>query len=285
MDSLCIQKSIVSVTAPGSHLEPGDDHLGRQLARECNNFMASIVKAHPLRFGFFASLPLPDIEGSLREIDYAINVLGADGIGLMSNSHGIYPGDSTFEAIFQRLDTLGAKVFIHPNHCRYAHVAGSFQKIPELLPVVPSSILEYFFDTGRALTSLLHSGTAAAHPNVTFIIAHCGAILPLVLEKITGFATKCLNMRGLPTSEDVRADLNRHFFFDTAGFMCPDQLPAILKLVTPDRLLFGTDLPFLPFAVAKDLSQELDDSIQTHCGQQWLSDVYCLNAEKLLRRE
>lgn len=285
MNSLGIQKSIVSVTAPGSHLEPGDDLLGRQLARECNNFMAGVVAAHPLRFGFFASLPLPDIEGSLQEIDYAMTVLHADGIGLMSNSHGIYPGDPKLEPIFRKLDTLGAKVFIHPNHCRYAHVGGSFQKIPELLPVVPSSVLEYFFDTGRALTSLLHSGRAAAHPNITFIIAHCGAVLPLVLERITGFATRCLNMRGLPTSADARGVLKRQFFFDTAGFMCPDQLPAILKLVTPDRLLFGTDLPFLSSAVAEDLSQELNDSIQIHCGQQWLSEIYCSNAEKLLRRE
>jgi predicted TIM-barrel fold metal-dependent hydrolase len=281
MDHLGIQKSILSVTAPGSHLDPADDALGTRLASHCNDFMASVAQSHPTRFGFFASLPLPDVDSALVEIDRSMTLPGAHGVGLMSNNHGIYLGDAKFDPVFRRLDALKAKVFLHPNYCRHAYVHGEFQRVPEHLPAVPSSILEYFFDTARTVTNLLHTGTVERYSNITFIVPHCGAVLPAVLERITSFATRSLGMSGIPTSQKVRELLRTRFFFDTAGFVCPEQVAAILALTSPDRLLYGTDLPFLPVKVAEEQSQDLDEYIRKHCGIEWLSRIYQSSAEGL----
>jgi predicted TIM-barrel fold metal-dependent hydrolase len=112
MDKYGIQNAILSVSTPGVNL--GDDVEAREKAREVNEFTAEVVRKHPRRFGFFATLCLPDVRGSLDEIAYAFDKLDADGVVLLANSRGIYLGDRSFDPLFDELNRRKAIVFVHP---------------------------------------------------------------------------------------------------------------------------------------------------------------------------
>ncbi|MEU9399781.1 amidohydrolase family protein [Streptomyces sp. NPDC048242] len=112
MDAQGIATGVMSVTSPGVHL--GDDADARDLARAVNEYGAEVVKDNPDRFGHFASIPLPDIDAAVAEAVYALDVLGADGVVLMSNAHGKYLGDADFEPLWAELDRRSANVFVHP---------------------------------------------------------------------------------------------------------------------------------------------------------------------------
>src|ERR1019366_1430625 len=136
--------------------------------RKSNDYGAQLVKDYPGRFGLFAALPLPDQDGSLREIEYAFDVLKADGIALMTDYGDKWPGDPAFVPVFDELNRRKAIVFVHPtapNCCT------------SLIPGTTGSWLEYLFDTARAITSFLVNGTFARFPDIRFIFCHSGGTM------------------------------------------------------------------------------------------------------------
>ena len=278
MDALGIQKSILSVTAPGVHLDPNDDVLARKLAREANLFMAEVAKDNPERFGFFATLPLPSCDAAIEEAEFALRELKADGIGLLTNNHGTYLGDPKFDQVFEKLNDMSAKIFLHPTPCRYQPCEGCHGAVMEPMSSLPGSILEYMFDTTRAVTNLLISGTISRNPDLSFIVPHCGAVIPATLARSTEFAAKALKRPNALRLEEARKLLRTRFYFDLAGWVCSEQLPAILRLTTPDRLVYGSDLPFTPVDVANELIEELSDNLASMCGDKEALAVYRDNA-------
>ena len=113
MDQRNIKKSILTVSSPGTHLVAGNHKLADELSRECNRYAADLKKRMPDRFGYFASLPIPEVETCLREIKLASEE-GCDGFIMMTNGHGIYPGDSSLDPIFDELNRRQATLFFHP---------------------------------------------------------------------------------------------------------------------------------------------------------------------------
>src|SRR3984957_9629201 len=112
LDEARIDVAVPSISTPGVHF--GDDAAARRLARQVNEYLANIKRDRPDRFGGFAVLPLPDVEGSLEQIEYALDVLELDGVSVFTNADGSYLGDSRFDPIFTELQRRGAVVFIHP---------------------------------------------------------------------------------------------------------------------------------------------------------------------------
>jgi 6-methylsalicylate decarboxylase len=140
MDDARIDVAVTSISTPGVHV--GDDTRARHLARRCNELAATMVQKRPDRFGGFAALPLPDVDGALGELAFALDVLKLDGVVLFSNSNGVYLGDKRFEPVFEELERRGAVVFIHPTASPdpVAHQLG-----------LPDSLIDFTADTTRAV--------------------------------------------------------------------------------------------------------------------------------------
>src|SRR5262252_3988375 len=102
MDKAGVRSAVASMTSPGIWWNNGEE--GRSWARDCNEFGAQMARDFPGRFGMFAAIPLPDIEGSVREISYALDTLKLDGIGLLTSYAGKPLGDPSFAPVFDELN-------------------------------------------------------------------------------------------------------------------------------------------------------------------------------------
>ena len=233
MDRHGIATAVTSISAPG--LWFGDDEESVRLARLCNEYAAGIRRDHPGRFGVFASLPLPDVDASLAEIEYALNTLEADGIGLLTSYGDRYPGDPAFAPVFDELDRRGAVVYFHPTNAPCS----------QCLPEIPAATLDFPFDTTRAVVSLLYSGTFARCRNIRFVFSHAGGTVPFLAERIARLGARPGFKEKVPNG--VLPELER-LYYDTALSANWLAFRSLLELVTPDKVLFGSDYPFAPEA-------------------------------------
>ncbi|KAJ5697350.1 hypothetical protein N7488_011034 [Penicillium malachiteum] len=283
MKSLNIEKSILSMSSPGTNLTPGNDTEARTLTRSVNEDMSKICADHKEHFLFFASLPLPDVEGSLIEIDYALDHLGAMGFQILTNSHGVYPGDKKFTRVFDKLSERNAIVFFHPTSCHIQNAqTGSVQRITPN-PEIPSPVMEFMFDTSRSLTSLISSGTVTRCPGITFLICHCGATFPPLIARVAEFS-KFLSVNGEAISEqEIKELLQTRFYIDLAGVPFPDKIHGMLRVVDSSRLLYGSDYPYTPLAVADDLNCRLEAGLVRDFGSETAQRILWENGEALLR--
>lgn len=287
MDRAHISKSILSITSPGTYLAPGDKSLCRKITRETNTELADISATHPRRFSFFASLPLPDAEGSIDEIDYALDHLGAKGFAILTNVNGIYLGEPVLEDVFKKLNERSATVMIHPTTCQLCHSTSpeagqeirSHEAVP--LPQYPRPMLEFFFDTARAVVHLILSKTVERYPNITFIVPHCGSVLPPIVERFTSYSTRVYGNNSI-SSDQVRHLFKTRFYFDLAGFPFPDQVHGMLRFTDTSRLLYGTDFPFLPADAVVESASRNDQEMGVLFGEDIRERIYMDNACALL---
>ena len=233
MDQNGVATAIASLVQPGVWL--GDVQKSRSLARECNEYGAKMVADHRGRFGFFAAIPLPDIEGSLREIAYALDTLKADGIGLMTSFDGKYLGDPAFAPVFEELNRRQAIVYTHPTQpqCCVGLVKG-----------VPASSIEYATDSTRTIASLLFSGTAVRARDIRFIFSHGGGTVPFLVGRFERLAEEKKNV-----PNGVRPELSK-FYYEIAQANHPGALAALMDLVPISQVLFGSDYPLRPISEA-----------------------------------
>jgi predicted TIM-barrel fold metal-dependent hydrolase len=232
MDKGGVAMAIVSISEPSVNF--GDDAAARVLARETNEFGAKLIADHPGRFGMFATVPLPDVDGSLREIEYALDSLKMDGICMMTDYRGKFLGDPAFTPVMEELNRRKAIIYTHPSRndcCR------------NLVPDVSEPVIELGTDTTRTIASLLFSGTAARFSDLTFIFSHAGGTAPFLMQRFTAYAAfrKDLQAR-LPEGP---AHYLKRFYYDTASASTIYPLASLTKLVATSQILFGTDFPFV----------------------------------------
>jgi predicted TIM-barrel fold metal-dependent hydrolase len=219
-----IGTGILSVSTPGVHL--GDDAQARDKAREVNGFAADVVRRHPDRFGFFATLTLPDVEGAIAEAEHAFDRLGADGVVLLANAHGTYLGDPAWDPLMEALNRRRAVVFVHP----------SALPGPEM-PGLPAFVADFLLDTTRAAINLARNGCMERYPDLRIILSHAGGFLPYAAERVARMCSPDgRNPGGL--------ERLRRFWFDVALSSSPYALPSLLAFADPSRITFGSDWPY-----------------------------------------
>jgi len=231
LDEALIDVAVVSISTPGVHF--GDDSTARTLAHRVNEYLADLKRVRPDRFGAFAALPLPDIDGSLEQIRHAFDVLELDGVSMMTNADGSYLGDSRFDPIFAELQSRGAVVFIHPTASPdpIAHTLG-----------LPDALLDYPVDTSRAIAKLHYSNTFARTPDVKYLFPHAGGTIPFVASRFA--IVDAMNV--IPGAEERGpfADTLTRLYWDTASAF-GDPVLHLLRSVTGVRnVAFGTDYPY-----------------------------------------
>jgi predicted TIM-barrel fold metal-dependent hydrolase len=289
MRDTSISKSIISISSPGTHLVPGDKMYNGNLARQCNDFANALVGRHPEEFGFWASLPLPDVEGSLSEIARSISDLNPVGFTLETNHHGTYLGDPSLDAVFNELNRIKATVFIHPTTpcCKHTGDANGHEHTAiTFLPKFPNPMFEFMFDTARALINLFSSGTISRCPNITFVIPHAAGALPPILQRFSSITNMLMRSELDLSSKTLKETFRRQFFFDLAGFPFPDQIHGLLRIVGPDRLLYGSDYPFTPTKRVKMLAEDMRGGLEEIFEDERVREgIYSGNARKLLGAE
>src|SRR5581483_3257352 len=231
MEKAGVGTAVLSLVPPGVWF--GDVAEGRSLARACNEYGAKLKADNPHRFGLFAAIPLPDTEGSLREIEYALDVLKADGIGLYTSYGGRYLGDAAFVPVFEELNRRKAVVYTHPVSpaCCSNMIAG-----------VQDGTIEYATDTTRTIASLIFGdgGTAFRCPDIRFIWSHSGGTLPFLIGRFIRQTT----VKKDPRMPDGPVPVVKKFYYEIAQGNLPGQFAALLNLIPVSQLMFGSDYPY-----------------------------------------
>lgn len=249
MDSAGIETGVLSVSTPGTYLgDLGVDAgpIAAEKAREVNEFAADLAARMPDRFGFFATLCLPDVDRSIAEVAYAFDELNADGAVVLTNVDGVYLGEETWTPVFAELDRRGTAVFIHPSYLRC-----------EPLPGIPPFVADFLLDTTRAAIAMSAAGWHERFPNLKFILSHAGGFAPYAAERI---ALACAPDGGSgPSRSALGHERLRRFFYDTALSSSPYALPSLLAFADPSRIIFGSDWPYATAASARHFVRLLED--------------------------
>jgi 6-methylsalicylate decarboxylase len=249
MDDAGIDVAITSISTPGVHM--GDDAAARDLARRVNELSAELIQERPDRFGGFAALPLPDVDGALRALEYGLDVLKLDGVVLFSNARGIYLGDKRFRPLFDELEKRGAVVFVHPT--------SSPDPAARSLGL-PDSLIDFTADTTRAVAQLHYGNTFARTPNVKYIFSHAGGTIPYLATRFSIID----EMNVIPGAQErgTAAATLRRLYWDTALSWRPPVLRMLRSVVGMGQVLFGTDYPYLRRDLAVACRHEVEASLE-----------------------
>ncbi len=270
MEQLGVRTSVVSISSPGVHF--GHDGRSRQLCRRINDYGADLKTRHKGRFGHFASVPLPDIDGSIEEAIRALDELHADGVVVQSNHHGLYLGDEKLEPFWAALNERKAVVFVHPTSPPAVNSERISKKIPE-------TILEFFFDTSRSFVDIVTAGVLKRYPELKFIVPHAGSVLPILTNRVdTGLQMLKPNSDGEPTP--TLREAMRLLHFDLAGLPIPELLKGLLDLSDHSRLHYGSDAPFTKPAVMVELLDKLENTPLV--SEKVRTEMFGGNARRLL---
>ena len=242
MDEFGIAGTVVSIASPGAYF--GDIAFTRRLVRDCNEALARMVADRPSTFAAVGFVPLPDVEAAAREVEYALDVLGLDGINLLSHTGRRYLGHPEEAELYAELDRRGAVAFVHP-------VRPPMRELPELS--FPAGYTELVFDTTRAIVNLLCTGTLARYPRIRFLMSHMGGVTPFLLFRLQGLDDEPKYRALIP--DGVAAHLRR-LYYDVTQSTSPGALRALLDVADPARILFGTDYPF-----ARNAEKVMKDTI------------------------
>ncbi|KAF4872679.1 Decarboxylase yanB [Colletotrichum siamense] len=283
MDENHIAKSILSISSPGVYLSPpskGATENATKLARQVNNYASEVKAKYPDRFGFFASLPLPDITASLEEIDYVFKLdPKPDGIVFMSNFYGMYFGDPALDPVFKALDELNVTIFEHPTtpcteaqHLTY-NIDGEAPEITQAewqalnrpvssrLPRAPT--LDFPFDTARTFQDMFYSQVPNRFTKIKWILSHAGGGLIPTMDRIISYSLPEHNL----TEDRMKETLTRSFYFDLAGpWPVTEAIPPLMRWVSYEKLLFGSDTPFTPWIVAAVSAVKFDKGLHELYG-------------------
>jgi predicted TIM-barrel fold metal-dependent hydrolase len=258
MDAATITQSVLSLSSPGVHF--GEDDAAIARSRRVNDFAAGLQRDHPDRFQFFACLPIPVIDASLTELTRSIDLLGAAGIVLETNVHGQYLSHPDFEPLWAALDERAATVFLHPT---------SPPGWEQTALGLPRPLLEFSFDTTRAIVGLMMAGVFRRFPNVRVIVPHVGQLLPAIIDRVDAFTSGFAgadktgadktgaDKTGAEKPESFAQQL-RHLWFDLAGTPMPRNAGALIDLVGPDHIVYGSDYCFTPAPLVNAQIHALD---------------------------
>jgi predicted TIM-barrel fold metal-dependent hydrolase len=266
MDRGGVATAILSLPT-GLNLPDLNVEQSRHLTRLVNEYVVETMKDHPGRFGLFAFMPMPDVESTRREIEYALDELKADGIGLNTSYGDKWLGHPDFKPVMDELNRRKAIVYVHPL---------APQCCGNLMTNVPASFIEYPQDTNRAVMSLLLSTTFTRTRDIRWIFSHAGGAVPLLAGRINSL-TKIQKTNADSLPDGIDFELKR-LHYETANAAYAPNMAALLKYVPISQVLFGTDYPYV------SVTENVSDLGKVGLSGDELKAVESDNAMRLIAR-
>ncbi len=242
MDAHGIELALTSLAQPGVGF--GAPEAMQALARRCNEYAAELIARWPARFGAFATVPMGEIDRALTEIAHALDTLRFDGVSLFASYGERFLGDRALDPVLEMLDARGAVAFVHPG----LHPSSKGLALPW-----PAFMMEYLFDTTRAVVNLVFSGAIERFPRVRFILPHAGGVVPYFAWRLA--MSPMIDQRLPQLSRDQVYAALQHFWYDNALSPGEQTFGALDHVARPERIVFGTDFPFAnPRVIAQALN-------------------------------
>ena len=215
----------------------------RARAREVNESTARVAQEHPRRFGFFATLPLPDVDGALEETAYAFDGLGAVGVILLANIHGALSRGARGRRRSSPSSTAAAR----SSSCTRPSSLGP------RIDGMPPFAADFLLDTTRAAYRLVRAGIPRRHPGLKIILAHAGGFVPYASHRLAVAMTAETHTIAVRAARRLRELLLRH-----GTLREPGGVPSLLAFAKPGHVLFGSDWPFAPAVAVDCFTRALD---------------------------
>lgn len=236
MDEAGVSTALISCTAPGPQFPGMSVEETHSMTRELNEYGAKMVSDYKGRFGLLATLHVPDIENSLKEIGYALDTLKADGFGLITSYGNQWIGDQKYQPVFEELNRRKALVFIHPTAAPCCQ---------NLMPNVGPTVVEYNTDTSRAIVNVLINGQAGRTPGIHYVFSHAGGTAPYLVQRLgIAPAPKLADALAGTPAPDSRLYHLRRFYYDVAQSTNPIQMQALKLFAGMSQIVFGADFPY-----------------------------------------
>jgi predicted TIM-barrel fold metal-dependent hydrolase len=281
MQTVGIRKSVLSISAPGTTVYVDDEAKATALARLLNEYLAALSRTYPSHFGFFAVTPLPYVDAAIREARYALDHLGAAGIGLLSNHEGYYLGNAQFKPFFTFLNSYAntsasETIFVHPNEPCLRIPNGNGSLIIANPTVYPDGLVELYFESARTFMDLTLTSTLSTFSRLNFVVPHAGGSFPSIISRMLS--------RLSPAAFAAQLEVfKQRLWWDTAGPTFPYQVKGLLAYgIGTDKLLLGTDYPYVPgvpVQVYRVFADEVGEADFLNVTEK--DGVYHGNAEKL----
>lgn len=260
MEKANIIYTALSITSPFFNFVDSSELA--QAVRECNEEGSKIAEENPDKIGILASLPLPDIQASIDEIEYCTKKLNVKGFALPTHASGVYMGNPALDPVMKALDDVGALVTLHPTS-----PALVIENVNETLPI---PLFEFYVDTTRAMLNMVYRKVFDKFPNIRFVMPHGGGCFTTMVERLSSGAGAAL---------DIRGNMKK-MYFDLAGSPLPIHLPMLLEIVGAEKLVYGVDFPYPSLEDGIAHGDKLDNSDLLSENQR--RTIYIENAKKLL---
>ena len=231
MDRFGIDIALTSLAQPG--VQFGDPKKSLVLARRCNDYGSELAARWPKRFGALGLVPMWQTAEAVREIEHCLDVLKHQGVCLFASYGEKFLGDPWFDPVLAALNERDAVVFIHPAF----HPSSRTLDLPW-----PGFMMEYLFDTTRAVANLVFGGAIVRFPRIRFVLAHAGGLVPYFAWRLSVSPMIDARMPQL-TRDEVFARLRR-FWYDVALSPTAETLACLAGVAAPEQIVFGSDWPF-----------------------------------------
>jgi aminocarboxymuconate-semialdehyde decarboxylase len=268
MDAAGVAIHALSVPPPMVYwAEPSQ---GLELCQLANDALSALAAEHPDRILPVASVPLQAPELAIEELGRVVTELGHKMVVLGSNIDGTELDHPSLEPFWAEAERLGVAVFVHPI---LGSITGEFPMDDYRLNLSLGMVT----DTTIAASRVICGGLIDRHPELRISFAHLGGLLPFIGDRIDYF------LRNQPGAT-VRAegDFNDYvgrFWYDVVCYS-ERMLEAALSWVGPERLMMGTDSPFMGDSTP-DIRAVIDGT--SLLSDEERSGVYEMNARRFLR--
>lgn len=233
MEEAGIERAVISYPTSDAHLKLGSTSI---VARTYNDNVAKILKRYPKKFIGACVLPIDNSTGMLTELKRATQELGFEAISLASSYNGAYLDEARFLPIYKEAEKARLPIFVHS---QIVNPIGSERvQDPLLTPVI-----EYVFDTTICIGKLLMSGIFKDYPQVKFIFANFGGVIPYLQHR---FDATYQMLRGINFVKDLGknpTEYLKNIYVDTGGDKTKANFLLSLEFLGPQHILWGSDWP------------------------------------------